>query len=46
MPADALVYTLAEGQALPQQGPRLAETLRREMRWLFAHPALSPLGLS
>ncbi|MFN4070834.1 MAG: nucleotidyltransferase domain-containing protein [Thermus caldifontis] len=41
VPTEALVYTLAEWQALPQWSPRFAETLRREVRWLFRHPALS-----
>ncbi|ULR40747.1 nucleotidyltransferase domain-containing protein [Thermus sp. NEB1569] len=43
VPAEALVYTLSEWQALPQRSPRFSETLRREVRWLFRHPALSPL---
>ncbi|WP_135257304.1 nucleotidyltransferase domain-containing protein [Thermus caldilimi] len=42
VPAEALVYTLAEWQALPERTPRFAETLRREVRWLLHHPALSP----
>lgn len=41
VPTEALVYTLAEWRALPQGSPRFAETLRREARWLFRHPALS-----
>lgn len=43
VPAEALVYTLSEWQALPQRSPRFSETLRREVRWLLRHPALSPL---
>ena len=43
VPAEALVYTLSEWQALPQRSPRFSEILRREVRWLFRHPALSPL---
>lgn len=42
VPAEALVYTLAEWQALPERSPRFAETLRREVRWLLHHPALFP----
>ncbi len=42
VPAEALVYTLAEWQALPERSPRFAETLRREVRWLLPHPALFP----
>lgn len=42
VPAEALVYTLAEWQALPERSPRLAQTLRRETRWLLHHPAPSP----
>lgn len=41
VPTEALVYTLAEWQALPQRSPRFAETLRREARWLLCHPTLS-----
>ncbi|WP_114313092.1 nucleotidyltransferase domain-containing protein [Thermus caldifontis] len=41
VPTEALVYTLAEWQALPQWSPRFAETLGREVRWLFRHPTLS-----
>lgn len=40
VPAEALVYTLEEGQALPQKSPRFAEILRRETRWVFGtHPS-------
>lgn len=42
VPAEALVYTLTEWQALPERSPRFAETLRREVRWLLHHPALFP----
>ncbi|UZX15989.1 nucleotidyltransferase domain-containing protein [Thermus sp. PS18] len=42
VPAEALVYTLAEWQALPERSPRFAETLRREVHWLLHHPALFP----
>ncbi|WP_337843957.1 nucleotidyltransferase domain-containing protein [Thermus sp.] len=41
-PAEALVYTLEEWQALPQKSPRFAKTLCRETRWVFgtdpSHP--------
>ncbi len=45
MPAEALVYTLAEWQALSERSPRFAETLRREVRRLLHRPALT-LSLS
>ncbi|GAA6754877.1 nucleotidyltransferase domain-containing protein [Thermus thalpophilus] len=38
VPAEALVYTLAEWQALPQGSPRFAQALRRETRWLLPPP--------
>lgn len=35
VPAEALVYTEAEWEALKRSGSRFARTLRREVRWLF-----------
>ena len=34
LPADILVYTLAEWRDLQQRGGRFADTIRREARWL------------
>jgi len=38
VPTEALVYTLAEWQALPKQSPRFAQALRKETRWLLPPP--------
>ncbi len=35
LPAEALVYTLAEWRALPRRSPRFAKTLEQEARWLL-----------
>ena len=38
VPADLLVYTLAEWSALPHTSPRFARVLRDEARWLVGAP--------
>ncbi len=40
VPAEALVYTREEWEALPSQSPRFAATLRRETVWLKPLPPL------
>ncbi len=35
LPADILVYTLAEWRDLHRRGGRFSETIRRETRWLY-----------
>jgi predicted nucleotidyltransferase len=39
VPADLLVYTQQEWQALRKRSPHFARTLRREIVWLFHRPA-------
>lgn len=39
VPAEALVYTLAEWQRLPEHGPRFFRALMRDTVWLVGSPA-------
>jgi len=38
VPAELLVYTLAEWDRIEQDGGRFAATMAREARWLFQRP--------
>lgn len=42
VPAEALVYTLEEWQALPRLSPRFARTLREETRFLLGAEVVVP----
>lgn len=44
VPAEALIYTLEEWQALAGQSPRFARTLREETRWLLGAEVVVPLA--